>query len=236
MNKHYLRLGTSLLIALSASFFIFRGAQGVNKVEYRHAVVVKEIIHQNEEISPASLLTKKAPVDSIPRGALNEFPTGKIAAYNIYPGQYLIPQMLADHKTVVEKPEHRIYPVPVSLSSAGKIMKGDMVDVYWFFGGENSAARSEQILTGVLINRVLNSAGNEIDKKMLEDNKIGEKATPAVVELLVTAEQANKLNLAVNTGLLSLAKYKPGSESVNVPVISQNSMGGLIGETKPSSD
>lgn len=228
MNKNkYLRLVISLLLAVSVSVFVFYKAQEINRVEYQKVVVIKKTIPQNESITPENVEISKRQVGSTPKGTLTKVPTDKLAAMDLYPGQCLMSQMLADRKTTVEKPEHRVFPISVNLSSTGLIQAGDLVDILMFTGGKNAPGQSKLILSGVKVNSVLNSGGRQLKKTSNSESKI----IPAVVELLVTAQEANMLNYAVNTGTFTLAKYNATSEPVPVPGVNHSQIeGGMVDE------
>jgi len=223
MKNKYVRVGLSLIIALVTGFLIYNAASEASNVEYLQVAIVREQINQNETVSEQNVEIRKVPAESVPGTALKEIPGGKRAIHNLYAGQFIIPQMLSDSETVEAQPEHRIYPVPVNLSGTGAIREGDKVDLFWF---DETGRQSGEIVSGVTVHSALDSDGNKIVAK--EETKIGEKITPAVIELLVTAEQANKLNLAVNNGTFTLGKYNAQSQPVQVPVINQSPGGELL--------
>lgn len=220
MKSKYIRVGISLAVALVVSFIIFSSAREANSVDYTQAVVVTKSIEQNETVDDQNAAVKKVPAAMVPQNALKEIPSGKKAAQNLYPGQFIVPQMICDKKTVEIKPEHRIYSIPVTLSGAGQIKEGDIVDVFHYI----NPGRSELIISGVTVYSVLNADGKKIASR--GETKIGEKVTPSVVELLVTADQANRLNLAVNTGTFTLGKYTAKSEPVRISPVDLTQIGG----------
>jgi len=225
VKNKYVRMALSLVIALVTAFFIHNSAREASSVEYQQAVIVTKQIKQNEPVNGRNVEVKKVPAENMPESALKEIPDNKRAAQTLYEGQFIIPEMLTESKTIKLQPKHRIYPLPVSLSGAGKIRQGDKVDVYWF---DQVEQQSGVIVSGVTVHNALDSKGNKIIDK--EETKIGEEVAPAVVELLVTAEQANRLNLAANNGTFTLGRYNPQSEPVHVPPVSYIPGGRLFDE------
>ncbi|MCF8010897.1 MAG: hypothetical protein K9L17_08300 [Clostridiales bacterium] len=217
LKNKYFRIGVSLVVALLITFIIYQSTEGSSEIEYQKVVTAKKDILQNEKVDSENLEIEKVPARNIPENTLKNFPKGKIAAVDIFTGQYIIPQILSEKRTVEIKPRHRVYPVPVTLEKAGWINKGDMVDVLWAPKKErnkkNNDIKSEIIVSGVVVDKILNSSGKRIIQKPGVD-KIDKEINPKVAELLVSVDQAKRLSGAVNSGVLSLARYKPESEPV----------------------
>lgn len=101
------------------------------------------------------------------------------------------------------------------------------MDVFVFTGDKNShgGGESRLLLSGITVVGILNQSGQVLAGK--DSKALGSAAVPAVAEVLVTTTQANLLNAAANTGILSLARYLPKSRPVkDVPPVSM--LGGSL--------
>ncbi|MBO8129669.1 MAG: hypothetical protein H0Z39_10840 [Peptococcaceae bacterium] len=221
--RKYVRLLVSLVVAGVITFFLFTTAQGAgNDIEYRSVAVVKAQIKQNELVTSKNIEIKQAPLGMVPENTLDSIPQGKVALVDLYPGQYLLPQMLSNKKTTDVGPRHRIYPIPVDVRSVGQIKKGDLVDILWFPNQETgngqpvniSNLTSKVVLSGVEIDNILTGDGHPIAERDDAKGLSGSRSEPGILEVLVTVDEALLLNKYANTGHLSTARYMPQSEPV----------------------
>lgn len=213
LNKRVARLGISLVAALVITGFLVM-TTSERQVVYKPVVVASQDIEANTVLNPKILEARNVPADALPENALLEIPNGKLAGQKIWKGEYLLPAMVTEDPVALPKPENRIFSIPISIKTAGGIQPGDRVDVFLFTADKNNqgSGESKLLLSDITIVQTLNQNGQVITEK--ESNAVGSGSIPAVAEVLVTADQANLLNAAANTGTLSVARYLPGSKPV----------------------
>ncbi|KKM12921.1 hypothetical protein SY88_01055 [Clostridiales bacterium PH28_bin88] len=219
MRNRYLRLAVSLVVAMAVSFLLVVSTGGKQTV-YRPVVMVARDIESNTPLTGQNLAVKNIPAEAVPAGALAALPAGKVAGQRLWQGELLLPPMVKDNPVAQPDPENRVFSIPVSLKAAGGVQPGDRVDVLLFTGGKTNqdGGESRLILSGVTVVDLLNQNGQVLAGK--EEKVTGSAAVPAVAEVLVTAEQANLLHAAANTGTLALARYLPDSRPVaDVPPV-----------------
>jgi len=220
LNKRVIRLGISLVAALAITFFMVV-ATSEREVAYQSVVVASQDIEANTVLTPKILEVCNVPVTAAPEGVLTAIPNGKLAGQKIWKGEYILHPMIKDDPVTLPEPENRIFSIPISAKTVGGIQPGDRVDVFLFTADKSNlgSGESRMLLSGISIVQILNQNGKVITEK--ESKALGSGSVPAVAEVLVTADQANLLNAAANTGNLSVARYLPGSQPVqNVSALS----------------
>jgi len=222
MRNRYLRLFISLAAAIAVSVVIIVST-GEKQPTYRSVVVVSEEIETNTSLSKQNLTVKNIPANAVPEEALETIPQGKLAGQKLWPGQFLLLPMVKDNPVMLPEPDNRFFSIPINLKTAGGIQQGDRVDVFFFTEDKGSQGNGESklILSGITVVNILNQNGQGLAGK--SDKVMGSAAVPAVVEVLVTAAQANLLNAAANIGTLALARYLPESQPVtDLPAVIVN--------------
>jgi len=226
LNNRYVRLAISLAAALVITWFLV-ATLTEKQVAYRPVVVASLDIEANTALTSQNLEVRNVPVTAVPEEVLAAIPSGKLAGQKIWHGELLLPPMVKDNPVTLPEPENRIFSIPINLKTGAGIQPGDRVDVFVFTGDKNShgGGESRLLLSGITVIGILNQSGQVLAGK--DSKALGSAAVPAVVEVLVTTTQANLLNAAANTGILSLARYLPESRPVkDVPPVSM--MGGSL--------
>jgi len=220
LNKRVIRLGISLVAALLITWvLVISTSEG--QVTVQHAVVALQDIEANTNLTSKNLEVCNVPVTAAPEGVLTAIPNGKLAGQKIWKGEYILHPMIKDDPVTLPEPENRIFSIPISAKTVGGIQPGDRVDVFLFTADKSNlgSGESRMLLSGISIVQILNQNGKVITEK--ESKALGSGSVPAVAEVLVTADQANLLNAAANTGNLSVARYLPGSQPVqNISALS----------------
>ncbi len=213
LNKRVVRLGISLVAALVITGFLVM-TTSERQVVYKSVVVASQDIEANTVLTPKILEVRNVPATAVPENALLEIPNKKLAGQKIWKGEYLLTPMAKDDPVALPEPENRIFSIPISIKTTGGIQPGDRVDILLFTADKNNqgSGESKLLLSDITIVQILNQNGQAITDK---DNKaLGTASVPAVAEVLVTADEANLLNAAANTGTLSVARYLPASQPV----------------------
>lgn len=219
VRNRYLRLAVSLAAALAVSILLV-ASTGEKPTVYRPVVVVTKDVEPNTPLTSQNLAVKNIPAEAVPAGALAALPAGKVAGQRLWPGEFLLPPVVKENPVAQPDPDNRVFSIPVSLKAAGGVKPGDQVDIFLFTGNKTNQGGGESrlLLSGVTVVDLMNQNGQALAAK--EEKATGSAAVPAVAEVLVTAEQANLLHAAANTGTLALARYLPDSRPVvDVPPV-----------------
>jgi len=213
LNKRMVRLGISLVAALVITGFLVI-TTSERQVVYKSVVVASQDIDVNTVLTPKILEVRNVPADAVPENALLEIPNKKLAGQKIWKGEYLLTLMVKDDPVALPEPENRIFSIPISIKTTGGIQPGDRVDILLFTADKNNQGNGESrlLLSDITIVQILNQNGQVITDK--DSKALGTASVPAVAEVLVTADEANLLNAAANTGILSVARYLPESQPV----------------------
>ncbi len=212
-NKRMIRLGISLVAALVITGLLVM-TTSERQVAYKPVVVASHDIEANTPLSPKILEVRSVPVAAIPENALLEIPSGKLAGQKIWKGEYLLQPMVKDDPVALPEPENRIFSIPISIKTTGGIQPGDRVDILLYTADKinQGSGESKLLFSDITIVQILNQNGQVITEK--DSKALGTASVPAVAEVLVTADEANLLNAAANTGTLSVARYLPESQPV----------------------
>ena len=138
-----------------------------------------------------------------------------VASRSIGVGEMIFYNLLVDEVEYFDpEVDHRLVAVPVDLEKDGIVTAGDRVDLLWFHRGDN-ITKSETILRNVRVHKVYTSQGTTTEDA--EDSALigSGKTLPGVITVYATSEEANVINLAKNTGALSVSLYLHDSQPTN---------------------
>jgi pilus assembly protein CpaB len=199
---------------------------GAHQTEYGKVVVANDNIPVRETIKEGMVREEDWPVDKIPKDAYKEADEvlGKVTSENIYPGLPLLPGQF----TEVSKVEALAFRLPAQergvtigvtevASVGGNVMPNDNVDVVATFkdNKEVGEATSITILRDVQVVAVGKDIGTSIQES--EGPTI-----PKTVTLAVTPQEAEKLVLADEAGVIRLSlrpkdeKFAPPSSGTSI--------------------
>lgn len=213
LNRRMIRLGISLVAALVITGLLVM-TTSERQVVYKSVIVASQDIEANSVLTPKILELRNVPATAIPENAMLEIPSGKLAGQKIWEGEYLLQPMVKDDPVALPEPENRIFSIPISIKTTGGIQPGDRVDILLYTADKinQGSGESKLLFSDITIVQILNQNGQVIIEK--DSKALGTASVPAVAEVLVTADEANLLNAAANTGTLSVARYLPESQPV----------------------
>lgn len=172
-------------------------------------VVAANDLQVGAKLEDRDLKIVNRPADGLPDGVIHQKARaiGRGVLQQIYKGEFILTNKLAD-KDVVGLPAlipsgMRALSVHVNdvIAVAGFVLPGTRVDV--LLTG-NPGSGGDSVTTTVLENIAVLATGQK-----LERNAAGEPQTSAVITLLVSPEDAQKLTLASQQGRIQLALRNP---------------------------
>jgi pilus assembly protein CpaB len=213
-----LALGCGLVASIGISQVLERNANQTGDVETSPIYVAVHNINLGDPIDASMVSLQEWPKDRIPPGAVAQLDdlkgrrprTAIIQGEPILDGKLLKPGQLADPITSIPKGFRlKTISVDATKSAAGLLSPGDRVDIQVFVkltphnGAE--ASKSKIILQNIRVFAV--------DQTVQRSREGGEEHTIAkTISLLLTPEQATKMNLAEHMGEISLIPRNPDDE------------------------
>jgi pilus assembly protein CpaB len=213
-----LALGCGLVASIGISQVLERNANQSTDVETAPIYIALHNINLGDPIDASMVSLQEWPKDKIPPGALSQLDdlkgrrprTAIIQGEPILDGKLLKPGQLADPITSIPKGFRlKTISVDATKSAAGLLSPGDRVDIQVFvkLGAHNGtdSAKSKVILQNIRVFAV--------DQTVQRSRDGGEEHTIAkTISLLLTPEQATKMNLAEHMGEISLIPRNPDDE------------------------
>lgn len=220
-----LALGCGLVASIGISQVMEGNAKGRGpSVETASIYVAMHNINLGDPIDATMVSLQEWPKDKVPPGALTSLENveGRRPRTNIIAGEPILDaKLLAQGETVdpiASIPDgFRLTTIAVDAesSAAGLLSPGDRVDIQLFVN-RNDRSGIAQARTKVILQNIKVFA---IEQAVQRSADGGEARTiPKTVSLLVTPEQAAKIDLAQNLGQLSLIPRSPNDESMTAGV------------------
>jgi pilus assembly protein CpaB len=215
-----LALGCGLVASIGISQIMERNSRPQASFETVPIYVAKHNINLGDPIEEAMLSFQEWPKDKVPRGAISDLKelegrrprSAIIEGEPILDGKLLAPGQIADPiRSIAAGMRLKTIAVDAEKSAAGLLGPGDRVDVQLFVKADSrnniTQAQSKVILQNIRVFAV--------DSTVQRSPDGGEEKTIAkTVSLMLTPEQASKLTLAENLGVVSLIPRNPDDESV----------------------
>jgi len=213
-QKIVMIFGVALLAALALTWFLWAKTSAPKKqVEVRALAAVRDLA-PGTKLRRTDLKLVSLPQSSLPRGAIVDLKSAldravlyPINANEVLTGNKLASLAGAEGIPAMIEPGRRAIAVPITESSgaAGLIQPRSRVDVLFTRSGSVAEASTVTILQDIEVlsigrSTVAGQGAGQIDPR-------GPRATTAT--LLVTPEEARKLELAKNQGRISLALRNP---------------------------
>jgi pilus assembly protein CpaB len=213
-----LALGCGLVASIGISQVLERNHNQAGDVETAPIYVAVHNINLGDPIDASMVSLQEWPKDRIPPGAVSQLDdlkgrrprTAIIQGEPILDGKLLKPGQLSDPITSIPKGFRlKTISVDATKSAAGLLSPGDRVDIQVFvkLGSHNGAdnAKSKVILQNIRVFAV--------DQTVQRSRDGGDEHTIAkTISLLLTPEQATKMNLAEHMGEISLIPRNPDDE------------------------
>ena len=229
-----LALGCGLAASIGISRVMDANANRTVEVETTPIYVALHNINRGDPIGAEMGTLEEWPKDKAPQGCLTtlEDLEGRRPRATIFAGTPILEaQLLAQGETadpVANIPDgFRLSTISVNAekSAAGLLSPGDRVDVQLFMAA-NARAGVAVATTRVILQNIRVFAIEQAVQRSAESDE--GKVIPKTVSLLVTLEQASKIDLAQNLGELSLIPRNPNDETASqtVEVTIQDLLGG----------
>jgi pilus assembly protein CpaB len=213
-----LALGCGLVASIGISQVLERNRNQSGDVETAPIYVAVHNINLGDPIDASMVALQEWPKDRIPPGAVSQLDdlkgrrprTAIIQGEPILDGKLLKPGQLSDPITSIPKGFRlKTISVDATKSAAGLLSPGDRVDIQVFvkLGNHNGTdnAKSKVILQNIRVFAV--------DQTVQRSRDGGDEHTIAkTISLLLTPEQATKMNLAEHMGEISLIPRNPDDE------------------------
>jgi pilus assembly protein CpaB len=215
-----LALGCGLVASIGISQVMDRNSKPQAALETTPIYVAKHNINLGDPIDASMLSLQEWPKDKVPRGAISNLEdlegrrprTAIIEGEPILDAKLLAPGQIADPiRSIAPGMRLKTIAVDAEKSAAGLLGPGDRVDVQLFVKADQRngimQAQSRVILQNIRVFAV--------DSTVQRSPDGGEEKTIAkTVSLMLTPEQADKLTLAENLGIVSLTPRNPDDESI----------------------
>ena len=218
--KNKLILLLAIVFGLAAALGTYKYIENLRETyrtdgNFAQIAIAVQKIPSKTQITPQMLQFKDIPGKYISPGAImdNKDAVGKLAVTDIYPGEQLLQNKLADKNSPIGNlalkvtTGHRAVTVAVNDVSAlaGLVSPGDRVDVLTTLDVLNES------VTTTLIQNIEVLAINQETNNNVNDNKT---AKPQTATLLVTPEQAQSLVLATERGVIRLTLRTPSDTNI----------------------
>jgi pilus assembly protein CpaB len=215
-----LALGCGLVASIGISQVMENNKQGPSGVEKESIYVAKVNINTGDPISSEMVMLKDWPKADIPQGAIRDMSeledrrprTPIFANEAILESKLLNPGDKSADPTQQIPKGYRIVPVPVRADTgvAGLVRPGDRVDLQWYVARNPQFGIQETVSKTILHNvRVF-----AVDQTVVRPTTGDEQPTLAkTITVLVNPEDANKLQLAMKVGEISLIGRHPDDPS-----------------------
>ncbi|MGL4513584.1 MAG: Flp pilus assembly protein CpaB [Lacipirellulaceae bacterium] len=231
-----LALGCGLAASIGISQVMDANARRPGQaLETKPIYVALHNINLGDPIGASMIALEEWPADRVPTGSLTKLEevegrrprTTLVAGTPILEAQLLAAGEFAD--PIVNIPDgFRLSTIAVNAekSAAGLLSPGDRVDVQLFVDA-NQRSGVREAMTRVILQNIRVFAVEQAVQRSAEGEEA--KAIPKTVSLLVTPEQASKLDLAQNLGELSLIPRNPNDEGS--PAMVEVTAADLLGNT-----
>jgi pilus assembly protein CpaB len=238
-----LALGCGLVASIGISQVMDRNSKPQVALETTPIYVAKHNINLGDPIDASMLSLQEWPKDKVPRGAISNLEdlegrrprTAIIEGEPILDAKLLAPGQIADPiRSIAPGMRLKTIAVDAEKSAAGLLGPGDRVDVQLFAKADQRngimQAQSRVILQNIRVFAV--------DSTVQRSPDGGEEKTIAkTVSLMLTPEQADKLTLAENLGIVSLIPRNPDDESlVNSGTLTVEDLWGDAGRSSRSQE
>ena len=214
MNRNRLLLIGALALAFGAfaGFVVYRNLKppSADLGNLAEVVVAVNDLPVGTKIEGKDLKVVRFPANDLPPNCVHhpESVIGRGVVSTIYKGEFILPTKVAGENggygmPSLIPPGMRAVSVRVNevVGVAGFVQPGTRVDVLWTGSG---AGNNEQQTTTVLENVAVIATGQK-----LERNTTGDAPSAAVITLLVSPDDAQKLSLASAQGHIQLALRNP---------------------------
>jgi pilus assembly protein CpaB len=215
-----LALGCGLVASIGISQVMDRNSRPAAALETTPIYVAKHNINLGDPIDASMLSLQEWPKDKVPRGAISNLEdlegrrprTAIIEGEPILDAKLLAPGQIADPiRSIAPNMRLKTISVDAEKSAAGLLGPGDRVDVELFVKAD-AKNNIMQAQTKVILQNIRVFA---VDATVQRSPDGGEEKTIAkTVSLMLTPEQATKLTLAENLGIISLIPRNPDDETV----------------------
>ncbi len=213
-----LALGCGLVASIGISQVMDRNARQPKSVATTPIYVALHNINLGDPIDASMVSLQEWPKDKVPPGVISQLDQleGRRPRATIIQGEpildakLLAPGQLADPITSIPKGFRlKTISVDAEKSAAGLLSPGDRVDVQLFVKRDErngiDSAKTKVILQNIRVFAV--------DQTVQRSRDGGDERTIAkTISLLLTPEQASKLTLAENLGMVSLIPRNPNDE------------------------
>jgi pilus assembly protein CpaB len=218
----------ALMLGALVSLLVYKNLQkpGTAVVVGEGVVVAADDIQVGTKIATGDLRLVQFPATNLPKGYYSKVSqvVGRGAILPISAGEFVLPNKLAGENSgyglpSLIPPGMRAVSVRVNdiVAVAGFVIPGTHVDV--LLTG-NPGTSSEQQTTTVLENVAVIATGQK-----LERNSAGEPQSAAVITLLVSPDDGQKLTLASSQGHIQLALRNPlDTKQENVASVNANAL------------
>ncbi|BCJ88164.1 Flp pilus assembly protein CpaB [Effusibacillus dendaii] len=186
-------------------------------------------IAKNQKITPASLTLAPIPSSSYQSWMVRDPAQliGKYAEVDIFPGEWVRAERVAEKQAANFQPDERVMNLPVQLANLGGMPKqGDVVDVIAYFQPPQKGAgigHTELILQNVYIQSMVTKEGKQPPTEQQSKGK--EDFVPAIVSLKVTVQDSLLLSTLIGSPdvAIRLIGRQPNSSNVQIksPVADQ---------------
>jgi pilus assembly protein CpaB len=213
-----LALGCGLVASIGISQVLERNANQNGDVETAPIYIAVHNINLGDPIDASMVSLQEWPKDRIPPGAVAQLDdlkgrrprTAIIQGEPILDGKLLKPGQLADPITSIPKGFRlKTISVDATKSAAGLLSPGDRVDIQVFvkLGSHNGAESSK---SKIILQNIRVFAVDQTVQRSRDGAE--EHAVAKTISLLLTPEQATKMNLAEHMGEISLIPRNPDDE------------------------
>ncbi|MEM9185862.1 MAG: Flp pilus assembly protein CpaB [Planctomycetota bacterium] len=207
--------------------------QGGAALETQPIYVAVHNINLGDPIDPSMVALQDWPKDKIPPGALTQLEDleSRRPRSNIIEGEPILDAKLLPAGVgvdpIAQLPEgYRLSTISVNAekSAAGLLSPGDRVDIQLFVN-RNDRAGIDEPMTKVILQNIRVYAVESAVQRSAEGGEA--RTIPKTVSLVVTPQQASKIDLAQNLGALSLIPRNPNDEGATEAT--QVTMGDILG-------
>ena len=211
--------GCGLVASIGISQVMDSNAQRGPALETAPIYVALHNINLGDPIDPTMVSLMEWPKDKIPPGAITQLEDleGRRPRTNIIQGEPVLDaKLLAQGEyadPIAQLPaNYRLATISVNAekSAAGLLSPGDRVDIQLFVN-RNDRAGIDVPTTKVILQNIRVYAVEQAVQRSADGGEA--RTIPKTVSLVVTPEQASKIDLAQNLGALSLIPRNPNDEA-----------------------
>jgi len=217
-----LALGCGLIASIGISQVMESNKPGPTTVEKAKIYVAKVNINTGDPVSTEMVILKEWPKADVPPGAILDFaeledrrPRAPIfAGEPILESKLLNPGEKGSDPTQHIPKGFRIVPISVraDTGAAGLLRPGDRVDVQWYVARNPQIGIDETVSKTILHNIRVFAVDQNVTRPV---NGEEQSHLAKTISLLLTPEQANKVQLATKIGEVSLIPRHPDDPAAN---------------------